>query len=330
MGVRVSAPGAAHDPYPESSAARDAWITARRPPRNVVTSGRAYGAFVEDEVDGRGALRNVATLLLSNRECPYKCLMCDLWKNTLEHTVPPGAIRAQIDAVLAVTPPAQVVKLYNAGSFFDTKAILPGDFEAIAERLSSFERVIVECHPALVGPSVQRFAAMLAGTLEVAMGLEVADDRILDLLNKRMTLAMYSDAATRLAAMGVDHRAFVLVQPPFVAAHDAVRSVVATTKYAFTHGATAVSLIPVRGGNGALDALAAVGNFAEPTLATFEDTHDAALALGAGRVFADTWDLGRFSSCDECFADRGGRIRALNVTQRVAPRVTCVQCGEGA
>lgn len=323
----MPAPGAAHDPYPESSAGRDAWIMARRPARNVITSDRAYGAFVEGELDEHGTLRNVATVLLSNRECSYKCLMCDLWKNTLEQSVPPGAIRAQIDAVLAVAPPARAIKLYNAGSFFDTKAIPPGDLEAIAERLSSFDRVIVECHPALVGPSVARFAGMLSGQLEVAMGLEVADDRILDLLNKRMTLAMYTDAAARLAAMGVDHRAFVLVQPPFVGANAAVRSAMATTEYAFAHGATVVSLIPVRGGNGALDALAAAGHFSEPTLATFEDAHDAALALGAGRVLADWWDLKRFSSCDACFAERDSRIRTINFTQRVAPRVTCAQCG---
>ncbi|MDA1080906.1 MAG: radical SAM protein [Gemmatimonadetes bacterium] len=329
MTAQVPESSATPDPYPKSPSERDAWIVARRPQRNVVTSDRAYNAFVEGEVDEHGVLRNVATLLLSNRECPYRCLMCDLWKNTLEQSVPSGAIRAQIDAMLAIAPAAPVIKLYNAGSFFDTKAIPPGDFEAIAERLSSFERVIVECHPALVGPSVQRFAGLLAGKLEVAMGLEVADDRILDLLNKRMTLAMYADATTRLAAMGVEHRAFVLVQPPFVPPHDAVRSAVATTEYAFTHGATAVSLIPVRSGNGALDALTATGDFAEPSLAAFEDAHDAALVLGAGRVLADWWDLKRFSSCDACFEDRDARIRRVNFTQRVAPRVTCARCGTG-
>ena len=328
--MHLPTPGATPDPYPESSSERDAWIVGRRPQRNVVTSDRAYSAFVEGEVDEKGVLRNVATVLLSNRECPYRCLMCDLWKNTLEQSVPPGAIRAQIDAMLAIAPAAPVIKLYNAGSFFDTKAIPPGDFEAIAERLSSFERVIVECHPALVGPSVERFAGLLTGKLEVAMGLEVADDRILDLLNKRMTLATYADAAARLTSMGVDHRAFVLVQPPFVPAHDAVRSAIATTEYAFAHGATTVSLIPVRGGNGALDALTASGDFAEPSLATFEDAHDAAMALGAGRVLADWWDLKRFSSCDACFEDRDSRIREVNFTQRTLPRVTCAQCGAGS
>ncbi len=316
-------------PYPPAGPARDAWIVARRPPRNVVSPDRAYRAFVEAEPGADGVIRDVATILLTNRECPWTCVMCDLWMNTLEHSVPRGAIRAQLDAALDALPRTATIKLYNAGSFFDAKAIPPDDFVAIAERLSVFDRVIVECHPALVGPPVREFAGMLTGTLEVAMGLEVADDRVLDLLNKRMTLAMYARAAAGLGEMGVDHRAFVLVQPPFVRAEDAVHMAVASARFAFAHGATAVSLIPTRGGNGAMQALAHAGQFARPTLATLEDAHDAALALGRGRVFADTWDLARFSACDACFPHREARLQQMNLTQRTLPRVACDHCRTG-
>jgi hypothetical protein len=313
-------------PYPPAGPARDAWILARRPPRNAVTAQRAYGAFVEPEPGPDGVVRDVATILLSNRECPYKCVMCDLWMNTLEHSVPAGAIRAQLDAALDGLPRTAVVKLYNAGSFFDAKAIPPDDYVAIAERLSVFDRVIVECHPALVGAPVRQFAGLLTGTLEVAMGLEVADDGILDLLNKRMTLAMYAEAAATLGEMGVAHRAFVLVQPPFVSEADAVPTAVASARFAFGNGATAVSLIPTRGGNGAMQALAHAGQFARPSLATLEAAHDAALALGGGRVFADTWDLAHFAACDACFPAREARLREMNLTQRTLPRVACDRC----
>ncbi len=58
------------------------WILDRRPKKNSLDSRRAYGAFVEQEPDATGRPLNVATLLLTNRECPFRCLMCDLWKNT--------------------------------------------------------------------------------------------------------------------------------------------------------------------------------------------------------------------------------------------------------
>ena len=313
--------------YPSRPAERDAWIVSRRPPRNVVSAERPYAFFAEDEVDAGGTVRRVATIFLTNRECPYHCLMCDLWRNTLEHTVPAGAIARQIDLALAELPPATVVKLYNSGSFFDPRAIPPDDHRGIASRLSHFERVIVECHPAFVGPAVGRFRDLLPGELEVAMGLETAHPEVLARLNKRMTLESYAEAAAALRAFGVAARAFVLVQPPFQQSADAVHWAVRSAAFAFHHGAGAVSLIPVRAGNGALDTLSAAGAFAPPTLATFESAFDESLALDRGRVFADTWDLERFSHCPACLGARTKRLRAANLAQRLAPRVTCTVCG---
>ncbi len=47
----------------------------------------------------------------------------DLWKNTLEQTVPPRAIPAQIEYALGRLPPARDIKLYNSGSFYNPRAI---------------------------------------------------------------------------------------------------------------------------------------------------------------------------------------------------------------
>jgi len=317
---------AAAETYPARAADRAAWIVARRPPRREVDAARPYGYFVEDETDAHGAVRSVATILLTNRECPYRCLMCDLWRHTLEASVPSGAIVRQIDVALEALPPATVVKLYNSGSFFDHRAIPPGDYEGIADRLAGFDRVIVECHPALVGEDVVRFGAMLRGDLELALGLETAHRDVLARLNKRMTLETYAAAAARLRAAGIASRAFVLVQPPFLAAAEAVAWAVRSAAFAFDEGAGAVSLIPVRGGNGALEALAASGDFVPPSLATLEAAFDGALALGRGRVFADLWDLGRFSTCPRCFAAREARLRAMNLSQRAMRHVPCDAC----
>ena len=156
--------------YPSRPGERDAWIVSRRVPRAAMNVELPYACFVEDEMGASGAVRRVATVFLTNRECPFHCLMCDLWQHTLEETVPAGAIAHQIDVALASLASAPVIKLYNSGSFFDHRAIPPGDFAEIAARLSGFRRVIVECHPSFVGPDVERFRDLLDGELEVAMG----------------------------------------------------------------------------------------------------------------------------------------------------------------
>ena len=177
--------------------AREGSILGLRPPRNAVDPSRPYGFFVEEEPRAGGGTDRVATVFLTNRECPWHCLMCDLWKNTLEAPTPKGAIPAQMRFALERLPSANVLKLYNAGSFFDRAAIPREDHEEIASLARGFERVVVECHPALVGDSSPRFRDLLGGPrLQVALGLETANEEILRRLNKGMTVADFRAAAS--------------------------------------------------------------------------------------------------------------------------------------
>lgn len=249
--------------------------------------------------------------------------MCDLWKNTTDQRVEVGAIPAQIERALAQMPKARQVKLYNSGSFFDAQAVPKEDWARIAELARSFERVIVECHPALVGEPVAEFAQMLGGRLEVAMGLETAHPDVLEKLNKRMTLGMFEGAAGMLRDMGVDLRVFVLAKPPFMDDDAAARWGKRSIDFAIGCGAGVVSVIPTRAGNGALEELARQGEFSEPGLKLLEDILDHGVGLGRARVFADLWDLRRFSKCPKCFEAREERLHRMNRTQRVIERAKC-------
>jgi len=51
------------------------------------------------------------------------------------------------------------------------------------------------------------------------------------------------------------------------------------------------------------------------------------LALGRGRVFADTWALEPFSVCPHCYAARRDRLETVNLTQRDRPPIRCSFCG---
>jgi radical SAM enzyme (TIGR01210 family) len=316
-------------PYPQTPAERDRWILARRPPRAPADPWKPAAFFVEDERGESGQVAAVATIFLTNRECPWRCLMCDLWRQMLTEPVPPGAIPAQIDHALSRLPAARTVKLYNSGSFFDQRAIPREEHGAIATRVAAFERVVVECHPSLIDGRVVRFARQLQGTLEVAMGLETVHPEVLPRLNKRMTLEQFSGAAEFLRQQAIPFRVFILVKPPFLndetAAVDwAVRSL----EFAFDCGATAAVLIPTRPGNGAMDDLQARDEFSPPKLATLERAANAGVALGRGRVFADVWDLERFSDCAACFPRRVARLTAMNHTQQIIPPVRCEVCSQ--
>jgi radical SAM enzyme (TIGR01210 family) len=312
--------------YPESRIERDKWIVERRGRREVVDPATPYAFFVEDECSKSGEIVSVATVFLTNRECPWRCLMCDLWKNTLPETLPAGAIPGQIDYALDRLAAARQIKLYNSGSFFDPRAIPIEDYAAIARRLAPFERVIVESHPLLAAGNCFRFAELIQGKLEVAMGLETAHPVVLEQLNKGMTLQQFAFAAGELRRHEIDLRVFLLVKPPLMNEEEALVWTKRSIDLAFDCGATAVSLIPTRGGNGALEELAAHGVFSPPRLETLEAAVEYGLSLRRGRVFADVWDLAKLALCPACGDRRLSWLREVNLSQTPMPRMLCEEC----
>src|SRR5262249_51540015 len=155
-------------------------------------------------------VEDTAVIFLTNRECPFRCLMCDLWKNTTDERVPAGAIPGQIEYALARLPPAPHVKLYNAGNFFDSQAIPPTHRPRIADLMTPYRTVIVESHPRLVGDRCLRLRDMLQPALHVAMGLETVHPQVLPRLNKAMSVANFEEATRFLIDNGIAVRAFVL------------------------------------------------------------------------------------------------------------------------
>lgn len=313
-------------PYPTAASERNAWIISRRPKRNIVDPAKPYLFFVEDEYSASGEVVPVATVFLTNRECPWRCLMCDLWKNTLAERVGAGAIPAQIHYALERLSPARQVKLYNSGSFFDAGAIPPEDYRAIARGVAAFERVIVECHPSLVGERCLQFRDELTGGLEVAMGLETAHPEVLEKLNKRMTLDGFASAARFLKEHNIDLRVFILVKPPFMLEEEAVEWANRSLDFAFDCGATAATLIPTRAGNGSMEELATIGEFSPPRLETVEAAAAYGMSLKRGRVFVDMWDLSAKEECPACLQKRLDSLKQMNMEQSVIPRVECAVC----
>jgi radical SAM enzyme (TIGR01210 family) len=305
-------------------------VRALRPLRPPVDPWRPLGVQVEQERNHDGRVDTVATVFLAGAECPFTCVFCDLWRHTLAPPTPAGALPTQLrlaladEAVRAANP--RRIKLYNASNFFEPRAVPPADLPALARLVAAFAGVTVESHPRLVSAACFEFARSVGGRLEVAMGLETIHPRAWPRLGKQASPDDFAAAAARLREAGLGVRAFVLVGAPFVPAQESVEWAVRSAEWALDRGAEVVALIPVRGGNGELERLAALGEFVPPGVRDLEAVLEGALGLPHGVVIADLWEAQRLHGCPACRTERMERLARLNLTGRVESAVRCDAC----
>jgi len=308
----------------------DRRITSLRAPKPSVDPWVAHGSTIDDERRPGGTVERALTVFLAGAECPFTCSFCDLWRWTIDGPTPPGALPAQLKQTLDnldTLDTLQRLKLYNASNFFDRRAVPAEDWPALADLTRPFGAVTVESHASMIGPPALELARLIPGRLEVAVGLETIHPAAAAHLNKRMDVAQFDRAAGFLAEHAIDLRVFVLLGAPYVAPEETVEWTIRTAEHAARCGAAAIALIPVRGGNGELERLAALGAFMPPTLPQLEAALDGCIGLGPAAVAADLWDVDRLDACAECRSRRVERLRRMNLTGRGEPPVTCPECG---
>jgi radical SAM enzyme (TIGR01210 family) len=280
---------------------------------------------VEDERRPDGTLERSLTIFLAGAECPFTCSFCDLWRGTIDGPTPAGALTKQIEGVVATLGDVRCerVKLYNSSNFFDRRAVPLSDVQGIAELTTPFSAVTVESHPNTIGPAALEFAAEISGRLEIAVGLETIHPVAAAKLNKRLDLARFDRAARFLSENDIDLRVFVLLGAPHIPPRESVAWTVRTVEYAVDRGASVVSIIPVRGGNGEMERLQAQGDFTPPTLAQLEEALDRCAHIRCAVVTADLWDVERLRACEDCRETRVERLCHFNLTGRPAPGIVC-------
>jgi archaeosine synthase beta-subunit len=306
-------------------------IRALRPGKAWIDPYVAHGSLREQERRPGGKVEETLTVFLAGAECPFTCSFCDLWRYTIDGPTPAGALTKQLGSVLQSVNAGSIdrLKLYNASNFFDARAVPAEDFTAIALLARDFPSVTVESHASTIGPRTLDLARAIGGRLEVAVGLETIHPGASSKLNKRLDLATFDKAAGFLADNGVDLRVFVLLGTPHVPPAESVEWTVRTVEYAAGRGASMVSIIPVRGGNGELERLADLGQFDPPSLADLESALDQCARMTGTVVTADIWDIDRIAICGSCSGARVARLREMNLTGVAAGAVACEACGAG-
>jgi len=290
------------------------------------TGGGAIAADRATEIFPDGAPRPIGTAYLRNGACPLSCVYCALYRQAGDAVVSGAEIARQIRDTRLRLAPVDGIKLYNGSSLFEPRSIRQGaeDLEAIAREVDDLELVVVEAR-AEQARRAPELAGRLRGRLEVAVGLEVADDALLRALGKPTTVSRFREAAAFLRDANILLRAFVLVQPPFVAAHAAARLALETFDLAVACGARVVSLLPVVSQHAPMERLRAAGEFTEISRQAYFRVVASCVARGGAVVLAEPEALDRLPTCPDCGSERASALAALNATGRLPP-VACDRC----
>ncbi len=264
----------------------------------------------ESEIFPDGTPRPIGTAYLRNGACPLACVYCALYRQAAGGPAEGSGIARQIRSARRRLGGIAGIKLYNASSLFEPRSIrqTEADLAAIAAEVSDLELVVVESRSEQAGRAAA-FARLLRGRLEVAIGLEVADDGLLRRLGKPTSIRRFTEAARELSGAGILLRAFVLVQPPFVSPDRSRALALETFRLARDSGARVVSLLPVVSEHEPMERLRAAGDFSEISLeAYFEIVADCA-GEGGAVVLAELGSLAQLPGCGLC---REARVRALS------------------
>jgi archaeosine synthase beta-subunit len=298
-------------------------VRSTKPPEQFIST------WVEDDVvDGRRTQAQV--VVMNSLGCIYEksagCSMCGYYTETLAKRPPAEAYIAQIkQAVAMAAPGTEVLKIYTSGNFLDEREVQREAQEAIVDLAATrFKRLLVESRPEFV--TVERVKPLLGRgvELEIAFGLESANDRVLDeTVNKGNTAEENRQGALRARALGARVKSYLLLKPPFLTEAEAIEDSVESAVFAAPFSDT-VSINPVNIHTGTLvERLFYDGAYRPPWLWSVVEVMRRAIPLMEGRARLMSAPTGASTSrgasnCRKCDEGVLKAIAAASADQQVS------------
>ena len=124
----------------------------------------------------------------------------------------------------------ELIKIFTSGSFMDDSEVPPesqADIIKIVNELN-VNNLLVETRPEFVtDDKLNEFQKLFAGKLQIALGLESSNDKILKYsINKGFKFLDYINAVKIIQNFNIFIKTYLLLKPPFLTEHDAIIDVI--------------------------------------------------------------------------------------------------------
>jgi len=222
-------------------------VKAERRPRDF--DPRAYISTWSEKDLLHGKVVDAWVIIFRTRGCYWArasgCSMCG-YVNDVAREVSTDELLHQLDKVLAKHAGQPLVKVYTSGNFFDDHEVAPDARERILKELGErCDKVIVETLAHLLRRDQLEHALGFVDELEIALGLESTDERVLrHSVNKVWGLKEHARAAGLAHELGATVKTYLLVKPPFLTEREAIEDAVRSGHDADPHSDT-ISFNPV-------------------------------------------------------------------------------------
>jgi radical SAM enzyme (TIGR01210 family) len=204
----------------------------------------------------RGERVQAFVLILRTRGCYWAdvngCTMCGYARDTLGRSATEEEIGLQIARALASYRDEPYVKIYTSGSFLDPREVPESSRSRVAAAFAGrARRLLVESLPEFATPeAIETLRESFGGTVEVALGLESTQPRVLSkAVHKHETPSEYLEAADRVRRAGASPKAYLLLKPPYLTERESIEDTVTSVARASPHFDTlSVNPVHLQGG----------------------------------------------------------------------------------
>ncbi|MCK5397493.1 MAG: archaeosine biosynthesis radical SAM protein RaSEA [Thermoplasmata archaeon] len=161
------------------------------------------------------------------------CLMCG-YNNDCLSTVTPENLITQFQKAMEKYAGQKYFKLYTSGSFFDQNEIgIQAQEKILAMVGERAKKILVESRPEFVNQKALDRVFASVEKLEIAIGLETANDDIrCKSINKGFKFADFERAAKLARKNGARIRTYLILKPPYITESEAIADTLESIKIA--------------------------------------------------------------------------------------------------
>ena len=266
----------------------------------------------EDLVDGKRV--QALVVILRTVGCWWSrkrgCLMCGYNQAASEDGIGEEELLEQLEVAKSRFQGEEMVKIYTSGSFLDEREVPLTTRQRILDEFSPCSRILFESRPEFV--TEESLSSLPSGKVEIALGLESANDLILHkCINKGFSVSDYERAAGLIKSKGIRARTYLLLKPPYLTERQALMDTLSSIEFA-SGLSESISVNPVNVQRDTLvESLFRRGDYRPPWLWTLVEVLNEGSSKTSTRLFSSPSGAGTPRGAHNCGKCDAGVIAAI-------------------